>query len=274
VSDFIPAPKGHMPDEVVDPNLIAQDYQRLLALAGRTTQHQWASSAFASENVFKEGAPVRVREVSVPAHLYQAVYNPVNATVDGDDPVLRPHMDASNPFTVDLALYQIPYNRGLQPVSDVRLEWTTEYPELLYILADYQYVRERWNTWGYAGAAPVGPGTTEYYIRMKARIGVNGGFLPGTGPEVIPFNSRYRGSGDPRRSRRTNIAGIAQVPAGTHTVQLHVGQGPSEPDSTAAHELEQDLELAYNNEPPTQGVCLGHRRLIVISFPFGLPMGG
>lgn len=276
MSDFIPAPKGLMPDEPVDPRVLGEDYARLVALAGRTTQHQWANDAFSTENVLKQGHPVRIREAKKTANLYQATYNGTQASIDGgNDPRIRPHNDTWGAWTTDPNIYQVAYNRGLQPVSDMRVEWTTPYPELVWIIQDLQYLREKWNNFGFDSTnTPDYEGTTEYYIRFKARLSVNGGFLPGTGTEVIPFNTRYRGSGYATRAMRTNFTGMTMVPAGTHTVQLYCGQGPSDKNSTVDHIIEQEKDLPYDPEPPTEGVVLGHRSLIVVSFPLGLPLGG
>ena len=276
MSDFIPAPEGLMPDEIIDPQVLGDDYARLLALAGQTTQHQWAEGAFTNTNVLAEGHPVRIREAKVQAKLYQANYNAGQASIDGgNDPRLRPHTETWGSWTVDPNLYQLSYNRGLQPVSDMRVSWTSPYPELVWVIQDLQYIRERYNRFGYDGTnTPDYNGVVEYYIRFKARIAVDGAFLPGTGPEVVPFNTRYRGSGYAERALRTNLVGMTMVPAGSHVVQLFAGQGPSDKNSTVENIVEVEKDLPYDAEPPTEGVCLGHRSLIVVSFPFGLPLGG
>lgn len=275
MSDFIPAPFGLMPDEPVDPLVLGEDYAKLIAIAGSTTQHQWTRNAFSSINVMQFGHPVRVREAKKTANLYQEVYDAADASIDGgNDPRIRPHTENFGPWVVDPDIYQVAYNRGLQPVTDMVLEWTSEHPEMLWIIQDLQYIREHWQRFGYdSGNTPDYNGAIEYYPRFKARIVVDGAPIPGTGPEVVPFNTRYRGSGYADRAMRTNITALTMVPAGTHTVQLYAGQGPAEPNSTLEAILEQDKDLAYNSEPPTEGVCLGHRSLIVVSFPFGLPLG-
>lgn len=277
MSNFLPSLLGLFPDEPVDPTVIGEDLSKLSALAGHTTQHQWAQDAFTDEEVLKEGHPVRIREAKTTANLYQAVYNSSAATINGEDPKIRPHAAdlSGGTFTVDPNLYQVPYNRGLQPVDDMRVEWTSSYPELVWIIADLQYLREKWENFGFNASNPSDyEGTKEYIIRFKARLGLNGAMLPGTGPEVVPFNTRYRGSGYPSRSLRTNFEAFSMVPAGTHVAQLFVGQGPGEQSVTLGHVLETEKTLPYESEPPNEGVVLAHRSLIVITFPLGLPLGG
>jgi hypothetical protein len=261
---FIPAPFGNMPDEVVDPERLAGDMVELHRIAQRTTQHQWAEDAFSDERHLKVGHPVRIRFSEVEAHLYQEVFNGAVANPDTENPILRNGIVAG--ATPDPNLFQIPFNRGLNPVPDPRVEWNTPFPELVWVIADYQYVRERDDQFG----TPEEP--KDYFIRAKIRIGLDGVTQAGAGPDAVPVNSRYRGAGYRRRSNRSNITWMGLIPAGSHVVQLYAGQAWTA-DSPNSEVAEMDEEMGYHQDPPTTGVCLGHRRLIVISFPFGLLLG-
>jgi len=268
MSEFIPAPEGVFPDDVTDAEKLAEDFLRLHRIASHPTQHQWRSGAFTTENLMKEGHPARLMVTKTEAHLYQASYADAVATIDGDNPVLDAITAAAADVAAvaDPALFTVPYNRGLVPVTGTRQEWTTPFPEFVCVWISYQYIRRAQGRWG-------SDRDTALEVRFKSKIAINGSLQPGTGPEVIPLRSRYRGSGYARRSMRTTVCWMGALPAGTHYAELYAGQGAC--DSSSDEEtVERDSEMQYKAEPPSTGVCVGHRTTIVLRFPFGMTLGG
>lgn len=301
--DFIAAPRGVFPDEIPDPERLFGDFALLTALARSTTQHQWkgdssgAARAFGNVNFMKEGplGPVKVRAVKSEAHLWQATYDPGVLSMVLDPPNLR-SVDVGG-GTPDPNLWQVSYNRGLEPVefaevngwgagptgwassTQSSIQWTSAYPELLLVIASFQYVRTLHtrfgSAWDFDAVTPQAEPRT-YDIRFKARIGVDGGFVAGTGPDAPSYVTRYRGAGYDHRAALFSMLGVVPLAPGTHNVQLLAGQGFAT-DAATKDEDEEEIEgteMAPEQYPPTEGVCIGSRRMFAITFPFGLPLGG
>jgi len=266
MGDPIAAPNGIMPDDIVDPEKVGEEVQGLARVADQTTQYQWTDNAFASENVLEEGGPVAIGSVEQEGHLYQEVFVGGIANPNSHTPVLNEYiLPAATP---DENLFQVPYNRGLVPVTGSRYDWTSTYPELVWIIASYQYMRLLYNKFG---NDPDENGVT-HQIRYQARLALDGSPLPGTGPAVNPVQTRYRGAGYARRSTSMLHVWMGMIPAGSHFAELYAGQAPSQ-DSPADEVVEADATLSYSEHPPSTGVCVGNRQVYVVRFPFGLMLG-
>lgn len=246
-------PSGMFTGEVIDPEVLSKEYQRLFRLAARTGQHQWIQDAFASRDTLKRGDHVAIEFLEQEAHLYRDPYNA------GTYNILTNNPDLSK-ATGDPNLWQFPYNRGLQEVSDennavLAVEWQSAHPELVWVSVDYQFIRNRLNEFG----------QVDQHIRAQLQIYIDEGQQPGSGPYAVPLNGKFRGTGFARRAGRSRLTALAIVPAGPHRVVVKGGQMPSV-ESTAE---ESEPEVDYQEDPPTEGVCLGNRKLIVVRFPRG-----
>lgn len=246
-------PRGLNPGEVPDPSELARDFIEAARVCQDTTQWQWLAGAFADVDELERGTIVDVEHANVGCELG------VVPGVAGNVPILPDTGGA------DADLFKIPYNTGFHPILDqnsdaLEVSWASQYPELLFIINTYQYVRRSYGSSGFNNA--------NIHIRMQMRIEVDGVRLPGAGPFCIPFDGKYRGMGYGVRGLRTADLAIWHVPAGAHTVRPVVAQAPMVriDDSDKI-----DQELTADN--PTDGVCIGSRRLIVVRFGRGVRMG-
>lgn len=251
-------PDGIFGGEVVDPDTLAREYQRASQLAARTTQYQWAANGFPDRNVLLEGDHARIRVLEVTAELYR---EGVKLAVAGNDPDLTR-------ATGDPDLFQIPYNRGLAEVTDqngdaLAIEWQSAYPELVVAIIDYQYIRDALSTWAQNGA---------WQPRVQMQVQLDNSSMPGSGPWGKPLNGQARGTGFARRAGRSRIVAMRHAPAGPHRVVLLAGQMPATPASASDEDDSDPIE--YGENPPTEGVCIGHRKLILLTFPRGGFLGG
>lgn len=252
-------PFGIFGGEVVDPEQLAGEYQRAARKASRTTQHQWARDAMPDRNVLLQGDHVRIHEVEVVAELYR---EGVKLSPVGNDPDLTR-------ATGDPDLFHVPYNRGLVEVDDqsgnpLAVEWTSKYPEVVVVIVDYQYCREKQQHWDTQNQ--------RIDVRTQFQIYLDNGGMAGSGPWAIPLSGGYRGTGYARRSNRSQIVAMQLVGAGAHRAVLMAGQMPA--DFIVAQDDEDDeAEVSYLEYPPTEGVCVGSRKIIVLRFPRGGILG-
>lgn len=248
---MLPLPRGVFSSEVVDPDRLADEFLHFGQAARATTQWQWARNAFNGDSddqaLLARGGPVREVSVASEARL---------GTASGIDPTFA-----------DAALYHIPYARGFQTISvagatpdpTMEVSWTSEYPELVWAIFDYQYARAKLSTF----TQPTS-GTT-LRIRAQIRLAWNDQLLPGTGPYALPIDTKYRGQGLSARSDKSACTALFLAPAGSHVVAAKAAQ------ATAINSTSDDdnPDLEYLESPPNANVCLGSRKLIVLRFPFG-----
>lgn len=259
----IAAPFGVSPGDTIAPEELARDFREMSALGQSPTHHQWKNDAFTSENFMKEGAPVKISDQVQGARLYQATYVNTVATPDGDDPIINDYVKGT--ATPDPNLFQVPFNRGLVSVTGTRVDWVSEHPELVMLMASWQYIRRHHARFGESS-------NLSYDVRFQARLAVDGAMIPGTGPHMNMVQTRYRGAGYARRSTSMTAVWVGVLPAGSHFVELFAGQAWA---ATSEHDevVERDDPMDYRQDPPDTGVCIGNRAIIPVRFPFGLNLG-
>ena len=276
-------PFGVKISDVVDPELLGNEFQEAARVVNETTWWQWANAAFTDAEILADSGSSTPTDVPVAIER-----NGISVQMKTDkdvepilvDDVLRtpsyiePHTN----------LYQIAYNRGLIDVDDTSVSWTSKYSELLFIAFSFQYVRATLDADEYKSTYTVGigvpyinelfPGSAIGRIRTQIRIRIDGGDIPGCGPYVVPIDGKDRGTGMGAKSAAPVIVGITVVPAGSHTVSAVAGQkshalAQSEDagDASSTFGLE---ELNVSGETlVAEGVCIGSRRMMVIRFPRG-----
>tara|TARA_R110000824_G_scaffold65772_2_gene171105 strand:+ start:14784 stop:15578 length:795 start_codon:yes stop_codon:yes gene_type:complete len=259
-------PKGLKSGAVISPDELGDEFVRASVVASETTQYQWTDETFqdsANSNIdlLKSGTGVTSTEVS------QAAFFRYNSQTwadgsSGQEPLLT--VAAGDP-----ELYHIPYNRGFSKITgtqDMEISWTTQYPELVLVAFSYQGIRKH-----YTDFDAYLTGANYIYPQVQTRITINGGSIIGTGAAEINHGGETRGQGLQNRAVRTTTIGMTLVPPGTHTVTAEAAQPQSY--GTSFSNLVNGDVTSFDN-PPDEGVCVGHRRLILLRFPKGKLLGG
>lgn len=257
-------PKGVQSGEIVDPDELADEYIEAARVAQQATQWQWFANAFSTTSPtdtdvakLARGAAVQMAQVKHEAALGVTVLT---------DPSLPDDVGAS------ADLWKIPYNRGFHRVNEgdseeALIEWVSEYPEMVVMIASYQYVRR--DTGDYSGSFF---STAGRIPRAQFRLALDGGLLEGSGPYASPQDGKYRGLGIATKAMSGGAVQVRFTGAGAHNAELMAAQAPAnESDNSGDGESE---EATYEDDAPTDGVCVGSFRLIVLRFPFALPLMG
>jgi len=255
-------PFGVKSGDVVDPDVLGNEFQEASRVTNETTWWQWADAAFTDTEVLAEGASddavVAVERTGV---------NVLMQTNLAVEPILIPDLLSGD--LPDEDFFQIPYQRGLVEIDDTSVSWTSKYSELLFVAFSFQYVRERLETIFSTGVA-----YEVNRIRTQIRLRIDGGDLPGCGPYVVPFDGSPRGTGLGARSAAPVLVCITVVPAGTHRVWAVAGQKPSEisesedTPSTTWKGMD-EANVGGDDDNHQYGVGIGSRRMMVIRFPRG-----
>ena len=287
-------PKGVAKGEVLDPNKLSDDFVSASQIATNTTQHQWKSNAFfdsssgedrGDEDKLVKGGPVTIHEVKQEAWL----------RADSDSQRLALRTGATGwPFeldrgTCDPNLYHVPYMRDLTRIDDMTITWESSYPEVVWTIFSFQFAREAiqkyvWNDTAYSMEQE--KNSEEYpnsgMIRLQVRISIDGSTPPGSGVYSKMLNQNFRGMGTAQPVFRSSINDMSFLPAGSHRVEALAAQ---ENATMEFSETSTGLEALYDwamwqgpivpmSVVPDSGVCIGHRKLIVIRFPRGGDLGG
>ena len=302
-------PFGIKPGEVVDPDKLSNEYVEASRIAGETGQFQWSKDAFPGhKNYVTQGNAVTVHEVNQPVDLqvsytdnrYEPVLDRDLATTDSKyfywnnkNPATRG--DVATPTDTgangtNTGLFHIPYARGWSEVETARTDgsatetspmevtWTSEYPELVWIIFSFNYVRNhREDFYVYhGGTAALGAYSTLLHLRARVRLSIDGAHISGSGPYGANPDGMLRGNGYVESAMLSSCVAMRDVSAGTHRVVPMASCEPHSTPSTGNHfdgELKQG-KIPYLNAPPTRGICLGARRLIVLRFPKGMSVRG
>lgn len=254
-------PHGVFPGEVVDPEVLAKEFQEAGLLIQDTTQFQWKAGTFARDK-FEEG---HLTAVSI--HNVSAYLNCSNA----------PASDVVLPDTAgaDTDLWKVPYNRGFVPigtdhVSGVsRIQWTQTYTGIAIATFSFQYVRTKLATFGWSQT----PGT---YVRLQVRLTLDGGCLTGTGPFSHLLQRKWAGCGYAPMTMAGTASAVAMLTTGPHEITAEAALIPITASTYGANGETGDeaAEAPPTVDPPTQHVCIGNRQLAVIRFGRGAPLSG
>jgi hypothetical protein len=106
--------------------------------------------------------------------------------------------------------------------------------------------------------------------RAKVRLAIDDVLYAGAGMYAIPTDPGTRGTGIASRAERTSVVAIGFVGPGAHTVNGMAAQGQAK---RAAAETKSD-PVTYATAGPTEGVCIGNRRTIVLTFANAVQLGG
>ena len=251
-------PKGVFPAGVVDPSKLHAEFVRAARVAGQTGQWQWAAGAFgdADRALVKPDEVCTVRDSGAVEALLQH-RDDVGAVPTRQRALLTSAGGA------DPNLWYVPYNQGFKEVGDgdIKVEWTSDYPELVWTIYTWQYIREDLDT-------IFSPGTNNY-IRTAQRIQVDGVRKPGTGPAVTPINTNWRGTGLASRASGSTCVDLSFFPSGNHSVTAVAAQRSIYPSGVN----DEDDEHNYEDDPPVEQVAIGHRRIICVCFALGGRLG-
>jgi hypothetical protein len=126
--------------------------------------------------------------------------------------------------TPDADMWFVPLNRGLADVDDMEWSWSSDYPELVIIIADYQYIRPIFDATAEDDAWAHGD-TGDRTLRFQLGIEADGVVYPGTGPNSKSQDGKVRGTGYAQADLRTYSMLVTLLPAGQHTVKVKAGCG-------------------------------------------------
>jgi len=259
-------PKGLKSGAVIDPDELGDEFIRASKVASDTTQNQWSDASFQDAtnskiNLLKAGTGVIATEVS------QAALLRTGGTPGwGNDPGQAPDLTVASGSA---ELYHIPYNSGFSTITgtqDMEINWTSKYPELVLVAFSYQGIRKRYTDFDVYNS-----GSDHVFPQTQIRISLNGGTIIGTGAYDHPHDGALRGQGMQNRPVRTTTLGMTLVPPGSHSVIAEAAQPQAY--GTALGGSSAGSVTAFDN-PPDEGVCIGHRTLILLRFPKGKLIGG
>tara|TARA_R110000824_G_scaffold44690_1_gene129822 strand:+ start:228 stop:1040 length:813 start_codon:yes stop_codon:yes gene_type:complete len=265
-------PKGVKDSGIIDPEEIGNEFIRASKVAKDSTQYQWANNALfdgaePKVNLLKRGSPVKIESVEQAAFLRadtSSVPKTDYSTTNGVDPLLT--VAAGDPN-----LFHIPYARGYSMITgatDMEISWTTEYPELVLAVFSFQFIRN-------ASTDIVVWTKSSNFVQpvVQIRVTLNGGVIPGAGIYATPLNESTRGTGLESVALRSTILGMTLVPAGSHVIRAEAGQNPTGPNALTSLTVSGGSNWAFET-PPDEGVCIAHRKLMLIRFPRGNLFGG
>lgn len=282
-------PFGVFNKEVIDPEVIGDEFQEALRTAFATTHYQWQTGSMQGTPDDDVGGIDRL-EVSKLCNVHVKRVNASFQAASSNEQRLAATDEstrASNPATTSHPsikkgpnVWLIPYNKGLHAIGDgdVSVEWTSEYPELVLSCFSFQYAR--WRTtftnvfeyWSNLTVANRGRGLTKTVAgenavrpRLQVRLEVDGARMPGTGPSAPSTIEQYRGQGLVDSMLRTAVFSCNVLPAGDHSVIPHAGQ--------ASAMLNNDTEGIYFEYPPVDGIAICQRSTTVIRIAMGTHLG-
>jgi len=259
-------PHGIFDGSVVSPEKTAREFFEAQQVADNCTQYQFNKESFNHSRLETE-SHVKVEYVEQEATLR---FGP--GAIDFDS-------TSSNFFF-------IPYMRGLQEVTmptDGWPEWTSTYTELVFVVFSFQYARDRNAHWNPAvGSTATDAGYS--IIRSQIKLFIDGVSLPGAGVAPTQFYGLSRGAGLGAQSAFTSIHAMTVLPAGSHRVSVRAGQKscvsweqPWEAQAQSTGAKDQHMAEPTHNltgDPPTSGVLIGNRSILVLRFARGGELGG
>lgn len=282
-------PFGVFNKEIIDPEVLGDEFQEAIRTAFSTTQYQWNGGSMEGTTDDPVGGIDKLdvsKICNIHAKRVNASFQKSRnseqwlAATDGStrasDPDTRFHVIPKSENT-----WLIPYNKGFHAVGDgdVSVEWTSEYPELVLSCFSFQYARWRteftshYQYWSNLTAATAGQGLSPFTLegknavrpRLQVRLEVDGARMPGTGPIAPSSLEQYRGQGLVDSMLRTAIFSCNVLPAGDHSVVPLAAQ--------ASAMLNDDTEGVYFEYPPVDGVAICQRSNTVIRIAMGGHLG-
>jgi hypothetical protein len=250
-------PKGEFARDLADPDRLTDEFRQASRIIEQTSQYQFHGGTFPSPAHLDPGATVRLRTNSK--------FVLVNVT-----DTRPPQLVDSSLSSADL--FHIPYNQGFSEIDDTDVSWTSQYVELVWIIFSFQYLRARTGSGAAAeGSKPdilIDP--ADLQIRAQIKVGIDDTLYDGSGPFAVPVgDSQYRGAGYRNRSLGSSVCVIQMLPPGTHRVVGNAAQAAAVKVSDGIN----SAETKYLGNPPSQGVCIASRRMIVATFAQGGRMG-
>ena len=266
MSIFIP--KGTKGGEVIDPDLIGEEFVRASKVARNTTQYQWKDDSFQNTHndnidLLKPGTSVKIQEASQSVFLRYGKTD-WHTGLTGQAPDLTVASGDPN-------LYQIPYFAGYSLITgttDMKVEWSSTYPELVMVVFSYQII-----TKAYFDSSSGTSNRLEPQVRIK--VVLDGSSMLGTGVHGNLDNIYLRGQGSAVPASRSTTVGMMPVGAGDHSIEVQASQ-PEINDIAY-----RTMGVAWGGgshishlTPTDEGVCIGNRTLMVFRFPRGEWIGG
>lgn len=261
-------PFGLSAKDIADPEKISNEFKEAKRIASNCCHYQFGPAIFNYDMIERDyeqkgsvkgkGSHVKVEYAKMVADLG---FND-NNTDDGSGADLS--FNASECF-------EIPYQRGLAEITmqdasgnDAWPQWTSIYPELVFVSFSFQYVRKPNHSYFVdSDGNPLGR------IRTQIRVFIDGVSLPGAGPSAPPIDGLSRGTGVAQASLFTTIHAMAVLPAGSHRVTGMAGQANCQ---LGAEGLESEYQAIQS--APTRGVVIGNRAITVLRFARGGTLRG
>ena len=204
-------PFGVKSGQVVDPDVLANEFQEASRVVNETTWWQWANAAFTdTQDLASSAGSAAGLQSDAVVHVERNGKSALTQSNHDFEPVLLSNQvrgatssTAATTSDPDDGIYQIAYNRGLLEVDDTSVTWTSKYAELLFVAFSFQYVRvsicadlmyPTYVTDHFTGITELFP-NNDGRIRTQIRIRIDDGDLPGCGPYVLPVDGKNRGTG-------------------------------------------------------------------------------
>ena len=232
-------PFGVMNEDVVGPEKLAEEFREAQRVASNCTQYQFNENVFHHEDLERD-SHVKIMSAGKTIQIGIA--------------------DASAPDLVDLSMFEIPYNRGLGPISDTSVDWVSPYTELVHAVFSFQYARD------FTSQYNNGRGCR---IRAQIRIAIDGSPVSGAGPFGVPFDGLSWGTGFAYNSHYTSIHAMAIVPAGAHRIEGVAGLVNA---AIGGRRVEGSSDTW--DDPPTEKIVIANREMIVMRFARGTNLEG
>ena len=255
------APEGPRDGDVVDPTKLAEDFMRAANVADRTTQWQWAQSAFTDTTKLADAGAV---QVIAKRQWAQTRTNNLNSIP------LMPDTAGADP-----QLWKIPYNRGFAPIpcdtsiagDMLERTWTAAVPELVWCMLSIQLVH-RSITVGTAGWVAWWAANPHRKPRVQCCGELDGVRIPGSGPYAFAFDGTPRRMGTAPKFVSVGTVTMHMVPPGQHTFRAIAAQASAL--GVDANVVPNQLESeTYAETYPLDGICVGNRQIIAVRFPLG-----
>jgi hypothetical protein len=286
-------PFGVFNKEIIDPEILGDEFQEALRTAFATTHYQWKGQAMegTTDDVLggidalevSKLCNVHVKRV---AASFQRAHGDTQHLAADDGSTPASGEDSSHDIEKDPNTWLIPYNRGFHSIGDgdVSVGWTSEYPELVLSCFSFQYARWRTdftNKYGYwENFTEAKHKLGEWFAfvdgfqadvnavrpRVQVRLEVDGARIPGTGPWASGVSEQYRGQGLVGGGMlRTTVFSCNSLPAGDHVVTPVAAQ--------ASAVLGNDTAQIHFDKPPSDGVAICQRSNTVIRLAMGGHLG-
>jgi len=276
-------PTGLKTGDVIDPKKIAKDFIEVKKIASETSQFQWHDNSFQDMDKFNDTLckVEYVKTIASPGSTNKNVEVLTDTGVH-TNLVFDEHTGGTITGVVDPDMYRIPFNKGLHTIPGTTINWESKYPELIYIIFSYQYLRAGVNTYRDFASATADQGdhgdAKSIMHRFNSTIVLDGNNIVGSGPGGLNTEGSYRGLGATTKHLASSSTVVQYVSAGIHSVSASAAILPSSQltdneGSESRYSISSTL-TSGSGDPYGYNHCIGNRNMIVVRFGRGKLLEG